>query len=93
MRGRTRGARVTRCWRAGVGFPGGVEDWLSWPAQGLDEEAVERIRRNTRTGRPTGSPSFVAQLEALLGRALRPLKWGRKPTDKEGMRTSSLEIN
>jgi len=30
--------------------------------EGLDEEAAERIRRNTMTGRPTGSPSFVEEL-------------------------------
>ncbi len=87
-------ARFGRVVSPGRPFPGDgdVEDWSGWLAQGLDDEAVERIRRNTMTGRLTGSPSFVAQLEALLGYALRPLKRGRKQTDKEGYNKRSLPI-
>jgi hypothetical protein len=44
-----------------------------------DPDAVERIRRQTRTGRPCGRTRFVAQLENLLGRILHPAKRGRKP--------------
>ena len=47
--------------------------------EGLDETMADKIRRNTYTGRLTGSPSFAAQLESLLGRVLTPLKRGGKP--------------
>ncbi len=63
-----------------VDFPpaGVVEDWQAWLRDGPeDQEAYETIRKQTRTGRPCGSPKFLDQLEALLGRALRPKKPGR----------------
>lgn len=60
-----------------------IRDWRSWLAEGLDEEIVKRIRNNTTTGWPTGSPSFVAQLEKLLGRRLTRQKPGPKPKAKE----------
>jgi putative transposase len=44
-----------------------------------DPDAVDRIRRQTSTGRPCGGSRFVVQLENLLGRLLRPAKRGRKP--------------
>jgi len=45
-----------------------VGDWSAWLAEALPEETVERLRRQTRTGRPCGDPGFVARLEAVLGR-------------------------
>jgi hypothetical protein len=39
-----------------------------------DPDAVDRIRRQTNTGRPCGGSRFVVQLENLLGRLLRPAK-------------------
>jgi len=80
------------CWRRNVRFPVRVAGWSAWPAQGLDEEVAERIPGNTITVHPNGSPWFVAQLEPLLGRALRPLKRGRKPNGKEGSKTEKLGI-
>ena len=59
-------------------FLGRVADWSAWLAQGLDLEAIAELRRNTSTGRPTGSPEFTARLEEQLGRMLRPRKNGRK---------------
>jgi len=61
--------------------------WSAWLAEGLDEETIERTRRNTRTGRPTGSPLFVKQLQTLLGRMLTPHKRGRNPKKKEAKQT------
>ena len=55
-----------------------VGDWGVWLASGLDEADEKLLRANTYTGRPTGGESFVAKLEHLLGRLLRPEKRGRK---------------
>ncbi len=59
--------------------PGVIEDWAQWLRVEDDPDAVDRIRRQTRTGRPCGGSRFVAQLEHRLGRLLRPAKRGRKP--------------
>ena len=55
-----------------------VGDWDGWLASGLDEAEEKLLRANTYTGRPTGGENFVAKLEHLLGRLLRPEKRGRK---------------
>ena len=46
-----------------------IGDWSAWLAGPEDEELVEAVRRNTRTGRPAGSKAFVTRLEKLIGRA------------------------
>jgi len=61
-------------------FPpkGVIEDWSAWLQEGQkDDEAEERIRRQTRTGRPCGSSTFLDHLENLLQRTVRPKKGGR----------------
>ena len=40
---------------------------------------LDRLRQATRTGRPFGTPDFVAELEEKLERTLHPKKRGRKP--------------
>ena len=42
-----------------------------------DAEMLGRLRRYGRTGRPLGSPGFVADLERRLHRRLAPRKPGR----------------
>ena len=42
-----------------------------------DEQQIARLRLCTSRGRPLGSDKFVAKLEILLGRRLRPLPRGR----------------
>ncbi|MCC6143303.1 MAG: transposase [Candidatus Hydrogenedentes bacterium] len=59
--------------------PGAIEDWSHWLREEDDAETVERIRRQTHTGRPCGSDGFIARLETLLQRPLRPQTPGRKP--------------
>ncbi len=44
-----------------------------------DRDAVERLRAAESIGRPLGSRAFVARLEKLSGRTLRPAKRGPKP--------------
>jgi putative transposase len=63
-------------------FPGMVENWSDWLAIEPLKEQVEALRKNTSTGRPTGSDEFVARLEARLARTLRAQKRGRKPGKK-----------
>lgn len=62
-------------------YPGPIGDWAAWLSAGLEEQTVDRLRRNTSTGRPTGSDNFVRQLEIRLGRRLRPRKRGPQTHD------------
>lgn len=59
--------------------PGVVQDWSSWLSAPEDEAAIATIRRNTHTGRPCGSDTFLQHLQHLLNRTLGPQKRGRKP--------------
>ncbi len=52
-------------------FPGPIGDWQGWLNTGLDEQTASRLRANTSTGRPTGSDSYLRELEAIVGRRLR----------------------
>jgi putative transposase len=66
---------------------GVVRDWGAWLAD--EDEAVSmEIRRQTHTGRPCGSQSFIERIETLLGRSVRPKRRGRKknfgPMDTPG---------
>lgn len=54
-----------------------VDEWWEFL---VDAEAVSdesRLRRSTHTGRPLGSPEFVAALEQQMSRPLAPRKGGR----------------
>jgi len=53
--------------------------WRHWLREPWEAEAdmVARLRQCTHTGRPAGGASFIARLEALVGRVLRPKKGGR----------------
>ena len=53
--------------------------WADWLAMDSDDESIARLRHATSTGRPCGSPAFVASLETLLNRTLAPLPPGPKP--------------
>jgi putative transposase len=55
-----------------LGFAGLIE-------AGPDEAAFERLRRAESIGRPLGDDRFIAGLEALTRRALKPGKRGPKP--------------
>jgi hypothetical protein len=59
-----------------------IADWQAW--LGTEEAAqIEFLRCQTRTGRPCGSPVFLASLEHILKRTLGPQKRGRKPKQEE----------
>ena len=60
-----------------LGIP--PEDWPDFLAEGVDDAALQAMRRGERTGRPLGDTDFVARLEAATGRPLAPRKRGPKP--------------
>ncbi len=62
-------------------FPRGtpVRGWTAWLAGEEEESLLQRLRVETRTGRPAASEDFVRELEARLGRKIGRSKPGRKP--------------
>jgi len=48
-----------------------------------DPGAIARLRAAETIGRPVGSKKFLARLEGLSGRTLRPAKRGPKPRRHE----------
>ena len=80
-------------WSSASGHLGGAPDPLTAPApfvddpkawrfllrKGMADEEGAALRERTRTGRPLGTPDFVARLERRLHRVLKPRKPGRKP--------------
>ena len=55
-----------------------VGDWRIFLAGGLEEEDLAALRSHERTGRPLGEKSFLAGIEAQLGRSLAKRKPGPK---------------
>ena len=62
-----------------------VEDWKAFLLD-EDDEAVNDLRRTTKTGRPCGTADFIGRLEVVLGRRLSPKKRG--PRVKRGRSTN-----
>ena len=58
---------------------GAVAPGTARSAAGVEAETMEEFRRHERTGRPLGSEGFLAGLERMLGRILRPQKPRPKP--------------
>lgn len=56
-------------------------NWSAFLAGGLDAAEHAAIQGAERTGRPLGSPAFLAGLERRLGRALARRKPGPKPSE------------
>lgn len=54
-------------------------NWRSFLEEPLTDGEREEIRAHESTGRPLGSPAFVARLEKRLGRTLARQKPGPKP--------------
>jgi putative transposase len=65
-------------------FPGGMRDWRGWLAEGLSVPALERLRDNTRTGRPTGEQAFVDACTVGTGLAGPPKPRGPRPVWDSG---------
>ena len=60
-----------------------IPDWAGFLSDGLSEAEHKAIRGGERTGRPLGSPGFVADLEQRLGRTLARQKPGPKAKRQE----------
>ena len=53
-----------------------IGDWQAYLAMDLADEEAARIRLHERTGRPLGSPGWLARLEQVLDRSITPKKRG-----------------
>lgn len=74
-------------------FPGEIADWSAWLEQPVDPEAAAELRRQTSTGRPTGSLDFIRGIEQAVGRRLRPRKRGRKPRREKAPPSLAREVS
>lgn len=63
-----------------------VRNWRAFLEEPLTDEEREAIRAHESTGRPLGSPAFVARLEKRLGRTLARQKPGPKPRKSRTIR-------
>jgi putative transposase len=52
-----------------------IDDWQEYLSE--QDSDIEKLRLNTRTGRPIGGESFVEKAEKIVSRVLRPGKAGR----------------
>lgn len=52
-------------------------DWRRMLKSGLDEPALDEIRRHVRGGHPLGSDGYYKKLQKMLGRDVRPRPRGR----------------
>jgi putative transposase len=59
-----------------------IGDWRAFLSSALGEEELSDIRHHTSTGRPLGDETFLARLEGMVGRVLKPQKRGPKPKEK-----------
>jgi len=69
---------------------GVIPNWPEWLVDDRDED-IERIRKQTHSGRPCGSADFVEHLESLLNRLLRQRKRGRPKGVKNRKKESDLQ--
>ena len=54
-----------------------ITNWGAFLAEPLDPVQTESFRKHSKAGLPLGSDDFIASLEAIEGRSLRPGKRGR----------------
>ncbi len=67
-----------------------VAEWREFLADAESAADVNQLRRFTHTGRPLGSPDFVAALEELTSRPLAPRKGGRPKNPAADCRQARL---
>jgi putative transposase len=59
-----------------------IEDWAAYLMTGGDDELINNIRKNMKTGRPCGDDVFIKKIEGLLDRSLKALPRGRPPKNR-----------
>ena len=69
----------------------GIANWSRWLAAGIDDEAIDTLRRNGSQNLPCGSTEFVRRLEQVAGRDLEFKPRGRSPEPKKGTDTSKSD--
>jgi hypothetical protein len=67
-----------------------ADEWHCFLAQAESATDLAALRRFTHTGRPLGSPEFVAGLETSMLRPLAPRKRGRPNKAAPDLRQLSL---
>jgi putative transposase len=60
-----------------------IDDWSLYLSETDDEEWMEKFRILSRTGRPAGRESFIALIESMLNRSLKPKQPGRPKNPKK----------
>ena len=65
-------------------------DWREYLALGESTSKLDALRRSTHSGRPLGTPEFVASLEKSTLRLLAPRKGGRPRNPTPDLRQSKL---
>jgi putative transposase len=55
-----------------------IDDWKAYLQEPVDEGKIEKLKLNTKTGRPLGSDKFIAKLEKKLGIKITIESPGRK---------------
>jgi putative transposase len=65
-------------------------EWQGYIADAEAAADLNRLRHSTHTGRPLGTPDFVAGLEELTSRPLAPRKGGRPKKPLAGYRQARL---
>ena len=64
-----------------------IADWRAFLAQGIDDEAAERLRTHERKGLALGSDAFVTRVEDEIGRNLK-----RRPRGRPRLEAKASEL-
>jgi hypothetical protein len=65
-------------------WDGLIPDWRRFLDDDPPSWQLDVLREHARTGRPLGTPAFIADLERQVGRQLAPAKRGRKRRETNG---------
>ena len=55
-----------------------VPSWAEYLSTREDESALKQLRQQTGTGRPSGGPAFIEEIESITGRRIRRRTAGRR---------------
>jgi putative transposase len=66
-----------------------IANWSRWLAAGVDDGAIDTLRRNGSQNLPCGSTDFVRRLERAAGRDLEFKPRGRSPEAKKAKKGDS----